>query len=37
MKWSDEQQAVINKLIDFIDNDELVLVLSGNAGTGNIL
>ena len=34
MKWSDEQQAVINKLIDFIDNDELVLVLSGNAGTG---
>ena len=36
MKWSDEQQEVIDRLIDFVNNDESVIVLTGYAGTGNI-
>ena len=34
MKWSEEQQKAIDKLIDFVNNDEQVLVLTGYAGTG---
>lgn len=34
MKWSEEQQQAIDKLIDFVNNDEQVLVLTGYAGTG---
>lgn len=34
MKWSDEQQRAIDRLIDFVNNDEQVLVLTGYAGTG---
>lgn len=37
MKWSDEQQEAIDRLIDFVNNDEPVMVLTGYAGTGNIL
>lgn len=34
MKWSDEQQEAIDRLIDFVNNDEPVMVLTGYAGTG---
>lgn len=34
MKWSGEQQEAIDRLIDFVNNDEPVMVLTGYAGTG---
>ena len=34
-KWSDEQLNALERLKKFIESDEDVIVILGNAGTGN--